>query len=516
LRLPAICLSFEVHQPYRLNTRMSGEDFHKIRMEDIPGAYLDDTRNREIFLRVARKCYIPANEIVLKGIEEAGSSGREFKVNYSLSGVFLEQAERWAPEIIDQFRMMVGTGKVELLEQTYYHSLASLFGPVSDEFREQVKLHRELIKSLFGYEPKVFENTELLYNNAVARIVWEMGYKGIIVEGVDRVLHGRSPNHLYLAAGTGLKVMTRNYRLSDDIAFRFSERTWPGYPLTADKYAAWLSSTPGDYILLFIDYETFGEHHWPESGIHEFLRHLPREVLKYENLSFNTASEVLKRFEPVGTIFVGELETISWADVEKSTDAWLSNDMQVTCFNALKRMERAVKRSGSENILRAWRTLQISDHLYYMYSKRGPSGVVHAYFGYTDQMNMYYTMMRALSHLQQLAAEVIGGAAGEAVRLLRVVPPDRAFHYHEDGRYIGLSAHSLYELLQTIPMATKDSILFHMACRHLERWVRWTIGDRELADRIREVEADTSDELIKKIASLVEERIKTLESRISV
>ncbi|MEM4151417.1 MAG: glycoside hydrolase family 57 protein, partial [Nitrososphaerota archaeon] len=221
--MPAICLSFEVHQPYRLNTRMSGEDFHKIRMEDIPGAYLDDTRNREIFLRVARKCYIPANEIVLKGIEEAGSSGREFKVNYSLSGVFLEQAERWAPEIIDQFRMMVGTGKVELLEQTYYHSLASLFGPVSDEFREQVKLHRELIKSLFGYEPKVFENTELLYNNAVARIVWEMGYKGIIVEGVDRVLHGRSPNHLYLAAGTGLKVMTRNYRLSDDIAFRFSE-----------------------------------------------------------------------------------------------------------------------------------------------------------------------------------------------------------------------------------------------------------------------------------------------------
>jgi alpha-amylase len=513
-RLPSICLAFEVHQPYRLNTRLSGEDFSKIRVGDLPEAFFDNTLNREVFLRVAKKCYLPANEIILRSIEEAKSWGREFKVNFSMSGVFLEQAERWAPEVIDQFRMMVDSGSVEILEQTYYHSLASLFGGDSDEFREQVRMHREAAKSLFGYEPRVFENTELLYNNSVARAVWEMGYKGIMIEGVERVLQGRSPNRLYLAAGTGLKVMTRNYRLSDDIAFRFSERSWPGYPLTADKYASWLAATPGDYILIFIDYETFGEHHWPESGIQEFLRHLPREVLKHENLSFSTASEVLERFEASDVISVGELETISWADVEKSTDAWLGNDMQMTCFNALKRMERPVKSAGSQQLLRAWRALQISDHLYYMYTKRGPSGVVHAYFGYTDQMNMYYTMLRALSHLQLLVSEEIGGLEGEAVRLLRPVPPDRAFHYHEDGRYIGLSAHSLYELLQTIPLATRGSILFHMACRHLERWVRWTIGDQVLADRIREVEADTSEELVEKLVSVVQERIRELESRI--
>ncbi|MEM0482519.1 MAG: alpha-amylase [Nitrososphaerota archaeon] len=512
--MPSVCLSFEVHQPYRLNTRLSSAGFSKIRAEDLPEAFLDNTLNREVFLRVARKCYIPANGIILRAIDEARAWGREFKVNFSMSGVFLEQAEKWAPEVIDQFRVMVDSGNVEILEQTYYHSLASLYGGDGSEFREQVAMHREAVKSLFGYEPRVFENTELIYNNSVARAVWEMGYKGVMIEGVERVLQGRSPNRLYLAAGTGLKVMTRNYRLSDDIAFRFSERSWPGYPLTADKYASWLSSTPGDYILIFIDYETFGEHHWPESGIHDFLRHLPREVLKHENLSFNTASEILEKFEASDVISVGELETISWADVEKSTDAWLGNDMQLTCFNALKRMEAAVKRTGSKNILRAWRTLQISDHLYYMYTRRGPSGVVHAYFGYTDQMNMYYAMLGALSHLQLLASEAIEGSMGEAVKLLRPVPPDRAFHYHEDGRYIGLSAHSLYELLQTIPLATRGSILFHMACRHLERWVRWTIGDRELADRIREVEADTSEELVEKLTKLVRERVEELESRI--
>ncbi|MCS7145203.1 MAG: glycoside hydrolase family 57 protein [Nitrososphaerota archaeon] len=511
--MPSVCLSFEVHQPLRLNTRLSSEELSRATVENIPDAYLDNTLNREIFQRVTRKCYIPANDIILRAIEEAASTGRDFKVNFSISGVFLEQAERYAPRLIEQFKMMVETGKVEMLEQTYYHSIASLYGPESEEFTEQVEMHRETIKSLLGYEPKVFENTELLFNNSIARKVAEMGYKGIIVEGVDWVLQGRSPNHLYLAADTSLKVLTRNYRLSDDIAFRFSERTWPGFPLTADKYASWLAATPGDYVLIFVDYETFGEHHWPESGIHEFLRHLPREALKHENIIFNTASEIVMKFEPVGVISVGDLETISWADVEKSTDAWLSSEMQMTCFNALKRMERPVKKASSQNILRAWRVLQISDHLYYMFTRRGPSGVVHAYFGYTDQINMFYAMMRALSHLQLVTSEVIGGDVGEAVRLLRVVPPDRAFHYHEDGRYIGLSAHSLYELLQTIPLATKNSLIFHMACRQLERWVRWTIGDRVLADRIREIEADTSDELVKKLVTAVGERIRELESR---
>lgn len=493
---------------------MRGEDLTRTRVEEIPEAYLDNTLNREVFLRVARKCYIPANKIILEAIDEAASSGKEFKVNFSISGVFLEQAERWAPEIIDQFEKMVSTGRVELLEQTYYHSLASLYGPGSDEFREQVHMHRDAMKTFFGFEPRVFENTELLFNNSVARSVWEMGYRGIIIEGVERVLRGRSPNYLYRPPDNGLMIMTRNYRLSDDVAFRFSERSWPEYPLTADKYAAWLAAVEGDYVLVFIDYETFGEHHWPESGIHDFLKHLPREVLKYEHLSFNTASEVVEKSEPRGIISVDDLETISWADVEKSTDAWLSNPMQITCFNALKRMERIATNSRTASIVKSWRILQISDHLYYMYSKRGPSGVVHAYFGYTDQMNMFYTSLRVISHLQVLASEIIGGEAGEATRFLRVVPPDKAFHFHEDGRYIGLSAHSLYELLETIPLATRSSILFHMACRHFERWVRWTIGDRVLADRIREIEAETSQDLIGRLVSLIGARIRELEAKI--
>ncbi|MEM0445510.1 MAG: alpha-amylase [Nitrososphaerota archaeon] len=509
-----VCLAFEVHQPFRLNIRLKSEALSRAGVDAVPELYLDETLNREIFLRVARKCYIPANNIILKAIDEAASTGRDFKVNFSISGVFLEQAERWAPEIIDQFQKMVSTGRVELLEQTYYHSLASLYGPDSDEFREQVKMHREAMLSYFGYEPRVFENTELLYNNSVARSVREMNYKGIIIEGVERVLGGRSPNYAYTPPNSDLKILTRNYRLSDDIAFRFSERTWPGYPLTADKYAAWLSAIEGDYVLIFMDYETFGEHHWPESGIHEFLRHLPREVLRYQHLSFNTASEIVDAAEPRGVISVGDLETISWADVEKSTDAWLSNPMQITCFNALKRMERVVRSSRSERLIRAWRLLQISDQLYYMYARHGPSGVVHAYFGYTDQMNMFYSFLRAVSHLQALTAEIIGGDAGEAVRFLRVVPPDRAFHYHEDGRYIGLSAHSLYELLETIPLATSNSILFHAACRHFERWVRWTIGDRVLADRLREIEADSSEDLVKKIMSAIEHRVRELEAKI--
>jgi len=516
IRMPGVVLAFEVHQPLRLNVRLNSEEVARIGQGGVPESYLDNTLNREIFLRVARRCYLPANEIILRALDEAGGDGRVFKVNFSVSGVFLEQAERLAPQIIDQFRAMSDTGRVEFLEQTYYHSLASLYGPGSIEFEEQVKLHREALRSLIGYEPRIFENTELIFNNTIARRVEAMGYKGIVVEGVERVLNGRPPNHVYIASGTRLRILTRNYSFSDDVAFRFSDTSWPGYPLTADKYAAWLASAPGDYVLVFMDYETFGEHHWPESGIHDFLRHLPREILQHENLTFYTASEVVEKFDPVGEISVGDFETISWADAEKSTDAWLSSEMQLTCFNALKRMERPVKRCGSQEILRAWRVLQISDHLYYMFVKRGPSGAVHAYFGYTDQHTIFSTMLRLLSHLQALVAEALGGEVGEAFLRLRVVPPEKAFHFHEDGLYIGISAHSLHELLQTLPLVTTRSILFHMACRHIEKWVRWTIGDPELADMIRELEADTSEELIGRLIKIIGERVRELEERAGV
>ena len=283
-----ICFIFEVHQPFRLN-----RNFHRdllarqsVTKEDLFNLYFDNGLNRYIFDRAAEKCYFPSNSIILEQIDRYKKDLKKFKVAYGISGVFLEQCELWNPDLLDSFKELAKSGCVEFLDQPYYHSLASLYGIDRSEFVEQIKMHRKLMKDLFNYEPTVVENTECLYNNAIAKTVEGLGYDATVTEGVERILGWRSPNYVYRAKDTGLRVLLRNYRLSDDIGFRFSSTWWEAWPLTAKKYASWLATTPGHAITLFVDYETFGEHHWPESGIHEFLRWLPGEVIKWDHLNW--------------------------------------------------------------------------------------------------------------------------------------------------------------------------------------------------------------------------------------
>ena len=315
----SICIYFQVHQPYRVK---------KYRVFDIGNnsSYFNaddqtDLNNRKVFEKVANKCYLPANKIFLELLQK----NPQFKISYSLSGVFMEQAEEFMPEVIESFQKLVATGRVEILDETYYHSLSFLYS--REEFESQIKLHRKKVEELFNVTPTVFRNTELIYNDYIGQIVEGLGYKGILTEGADKILGWQSPNYLYKAYGTqNLKLLLKNYKLSDDVAFRFSEKTWKEHPLTVDKYVQWLNIPQGDVINLFMDYETFGEHQWEDSGIFEFLKHFPGEVLKNPHNAFMTPSEAVEKLNTVSELSVPNY--ISWADTERDLSAWMSNSIQ--------------------------------------------------------------------------------------------------------------------------------------------------------------------------------------------
>ena len=390
--MTSICMYFEVHQPMRLN-RFSvfniGSD------ADAPN-YFNNRLNHEIFEKVAKKCYLPTNNLLLNLINEFDG---KFRISFSLTGTFVEYCERFMPSVIDSFKKLFATGAVDMIEETYFHSLSGLYDDL-DEFEEQVMMHRQMIKRLFNYEPKVFRNTEAIYDNRIAKKIGEMGYKGIITEGTEKILGWRSPNYLYRPINSDIKVLLRNYSLSDDIGFRFSSRHWPGFPLTADKYANWMSRCEGDLINLFIDYETFGEHQWTETGIFDFLSHLPNEALKHEQLDFVTVSEAVDRYQPVGEIDVPW--AISWADADRDVSTWLGNDMQFACFNELKDIGKKLKKRGDEELLNVWRRLQTSDHLYYVSTKGLEDGDVHAYFSHYDSpYDGFINYMNVLQDLKQ-------------------------------------------------------------------------------------------------------------------
>ena len=504
-----VCLAFEVHQPFRIDKNFTEDLARGRRPTELFDIYFNNTWNRKILLRAADKCYRPANRILLENIDRFKNERRRFKVAFSLSGTFLEQCELWAPDILDSFRQLAETGYVEFLCQTYFHSLSSLFSAERPEFVDQVLMHQERMEELFGHKPQVFENTEFLYNNSIAKTVARLGFRGIFTEGAERVLGWRSPNFVYQAKDCDLRLLLRNYKLSDDVSFRFSNRLWSGWPLSADKYAEWLSRTPGQCINIVMDYETFGEHQWPETGIHEFLRWLPDEVLKHEHLQFSTPSELLNH-EPVGAIDVNDFDTVSWADVSRSTSAWLGNDMQRTSYNAVKGLEPFVKKTKNEALLRIWRLLQTSDHVYYMYTAEDASGLVHGYFSQQYPVEVFWSFMKLVSHLHEKVAESLRGKERVSARLLRAVPPDRAFHFHEDGVYINLSAHSLEELRDVLPLASDKSLLFHVACKHFEKWVRFTIGDSGLADRISAIEGENAADLRPRLRNAIQQRISEL------
>ena len=386
--MASVCFYFQVHQPFRLR---------RYSVFDTDQHYFDDHKNAEIMRKVASKCYLPANRVILETIHR--HDGR-FRVAYSVTGLALEQFETSSPEVLESFRDLANTGCVEFLDETYDHSLAFLYS--REEFRAQVELHRKKIKELFNQEPRVFRNTELIYNNDLAHFVSHMGYDAILSEGADTILGYRSPNYVYRPPhAPRLKLLLKNYRLSDDIAFRFSNRAWEQWPLTAEKFARWVNQINGNGFLcnLFIDYETFGEHQWAETGIFDFLRHLPDEILKHPDNNFMTPSQVIDSYEPVGEIDVPHM--ISWADTERDLSAWLGNAMQSNALHELYKLEGPLKEKGDQELLSDWRKLTSSDHFYYMCTKYWADGDVHKYFSpYESPYDSYINFMNVLDNIQ--------------------------------------------------------------------------------------------------------------------
>lgn len=396
--MPSVCFYFQVHQPMRIK-RYSIFDIGKERNYFVGGE--GKTNNEMILNKVSGKCYIPTNRTILSLLQKYP----DFKVSYSLSGVFLDQLLEFAPEVLKSFQDLVDTGQVELLNETYYHSLSFLYS--KEEFREQVRQHKKIIKDLFGYIPRVFRNTELIYNNDIAREVENLGYSGILAEGADHVLGWKSPNFLYTPKGSqNIKLLLKNYRLSDDIAFRFGSKDWKDYPLKADTFASWISghNGSGNTINLFMDYETFGEHQWEDTGIFEFLKALPGEILKNPDNNFKTPSEVVESFSSVGELDVPEY--MSWADIERDLSAWRSNDMQHEALHAVYALERAVLASGDEVLQKDWRRLLTSDHFYYMCTKWFADGDVHKYFSpYETPYDAFISFMNVLKDMKLRLSE---------------------------------------------------------------------------------------------------------------
>lgn len=383
-----VCFYFQVHQPFRVKPYRFfeiGEDHY----------YWDDFLNRNVVRKVAQKCYLPMNALLLDLIHKYQG---KFKVAFSLSGTFLDQIEAYAPDVLESFQKLVATGHVELLNETYSHSLASLKS--KEEFFGLVGKHQAKIKQLFnGYTPKVFRNTELIYSDQIGAMVSELGYEAILTEGAKHVLGWKSPNYVYNnSINPNLKVLLKNFLLSDDIAFRFSNKTWADYPLTTNKFVSWLNAIPKEeqVVNLFMDYETFGEHQWAETGIFEFMRHLPEAIFKNSDFGFSTPSEVVKNSKTVGAIHVPV--PISWADEERDLTAWLGNEMQNEAFERLYEQERYVKKLDDPEIQRDWEYLQTSDHFYYMCTKFFSDGSVHEYFSpYDTPYDAFINYMNALS-----------------------------------------------------------------------------------------------------------------------
>ncbi len=392
--MASVCFYFQVHQPFRV------KDYRVFDIGNDSEYFNDESErklnNKKILNKVAEKCYLPANAVML----ELLNKHPEFKISFSFSGVFLEQLEKWSPETLVSFQKLVATGRVEVLAETFHHSLSFLYSP--EEFRRQVTLHREKIQKLFGVTPTVFRNTELIYNNSLAHEVEKMGYKGILAEGADHILGWRSPNFLYRPQGTkNIKLLLKNYRLSDDVAFRFSSREWAEFPLTAPKFAEWVSQVNGNghVVNLFFDYETFGEHQWEDTGIFNFLRHLPEEIYKHPDNDFITPSEAIDRYDAVSEIDVHNF--MSWADVERDLSAWLSNAMQHDAIQSIYKLENEVLATENKRIIEDWRRLQTSDHFYYMCTKWFNDGDVHKYFNpYNSPYEAFIAYMNALQDLK--------------------------------------------------------------------------------------------------------------------
>lgn len=395
-----IVLYLHVHQPFRVR---SYSVFDTANQHD----YFDEKdtsterNNRTVFDKVAAKSYRPMNALLERLLEKHP----DFKISLSITGTFIEQAEMWAPDVLDSFKRLVATGRVEIVSETYYHSLAFFYS--REEFVRQVEAHRQKIRELFGVETQVFRNTELSYNDSLARWADEYGFKGILSEGWDPILEWRSPNYVYRPAGThSIRLLMKNYKLSDDIAFRFSNKGWSEWPLSADKYNAWVEAGMGDdqVLNLFMDYETFGEHQWEDTGIFGFFEGFVSTWLSNQDHTFYTVSEAIDTHEPVGEISMPY--TVTWADTERDLTAWTGNRMQQSALDDIYALEQSVMQTNDLGLIADWRKLQTSDHAYYMCTKWFSDGDVHAYFSpYESPYDAFLYYMNALRDIRWRVAQ---------------------------------------------------------------------------------------------------------------
>ena len=386
-----IVLYLHVHQPLRVRKYSifdTAEHHDYFEEQDT-----DTDRNNERVLRkVADKSYRPMNEL----LERLLNRHPEFKVSLSITGTFIEQAEKWAPDVLDSFKRLVATGQVEIVAETYYHSLAFFYS--RDEFERQVEMHREKIRELFGVETSVFRNTELSYNDELAQWADEYGFKGILAEGWDPVLQWRSPNFVYRPPNTkNISLLLKNYRLSDDLAFRFSNKEWGQWPLSADTYGDWIDASVRDssIVNLFMDYETFGEHQWADTGIFNFFESFVGKWLANPANTFYTTSGAIDHHQPVDEVSMPH--TVTWADSERDLTAWLGNSMQQEALRHLYALEDQIMRTEDMDLIGDWRKLQTSDHVYYMCTKWFTDGDVHAYFSpYDSPYDAFLYFMNAV------------------------------------------------------------------------------------------------------------------------
>lgn len=390
-----ITLYLHVHQPLRVRdyTVFDTANDHNYFNEPDP---LSDRNNKNVFDKVAQKSYRPMNALLEKLLDDH----EEFKVSLSITGTFLEQAELWAPDVIESFQRLVKTGRVEIVAETYYHSLAFFYSRT--EFESQVEAHKNKIRELFGVETSVFRNTELSYNDSLAQWADEYGFKGILAEGWDPILDWRSPNFVYQPEGTkNISLLLKNYKLSDDLAFRFSNKQWQEWPLTADKYTEWANASIDNapLINLFMDYETFGEHQWQETGIFNFFEDFVDRWLKNPDNTFYTVSGAIEANKPVGTLSMPN--TVTWADAERDLTAWLGNSMQQEAMGHLYALEADILRTNDLDLISDWRKLQTSDHAYYMCTKWFSDGDVHAYFSpYESPYDAFLYYMNVIRDLR--------------------------------------------------------------------------------------------------------------------
>jgi len=367
--MTSVVLYFHVHQPFRLKKY----SFFDIGADD---RWFDDAANARIVRRVAERCYVPMNALLVRQILRTDGA---FRCALSITGTALDQMERWAGKALASFQSLVATGCVDLVSETSHHSLAFLSD--ADEFRAQVESHTSRLESVFGKRPTTFRNTELLFDNDVAKTAEDLGFTAMLGEGADHLLGLRSAHRVYRPAGCRkIKLLLRDYRFSDDIAFRFTNRSWPEWPLTPQKFAGWLADGSDDagQIGIFMDYETAGEHQWAETGIFEFMENLPDAVAKSPRLSFATPASVAKATRDVQRVDVPR--PVSWADAERDVSAWLGNDMQRSAHEALYALLPEVRRRGDADLVARWRRLSASDHVYYMSTKFASDGDVHRYF----------------------------------------------------------------------------------------------------------------------------------------